>query len=321
MHSLRLGVVVDSEDKLYYLKAAALESGHEVVRTLVMNAATVPAEDGAMVDAWVADVSLPDFPATADTAAEKILENAINAADVPVVFCDSSELADNQTDRDIWRRQLKLRLRRLGGDVSLMRDKCADSIWILAASTGGLSAVKEFLQHLPAHLGVGFLYAQHIDQGYSSVLANLVNKTGAYTAVLATTGSVIACDTVTVVDPVHRVEVLENATLLVHEERWAGPYQPSINQLAANVARALREPAGMIVFSGMGDDGGLGGRLIKQRKGQVWVQSPDTCVIASMPEAALQAGCVDRIGTPRELAEALVAFLETSIYSEGATGS
>lgn len=321
MHSLRLGVVVDSEDKLYYLKAAALESGHEVVRTLVMDTATDTAPAETRVDAWVADLALAEGVQPVDAEAARILEETIDAVDVPVVFCDSSELADSPAERDIWRRQLKLRLRRLGGDVSLVHHKQAEFIWILAASTGGVGAVKEFLQHLPGQLGVGFLYAQHIDQGYSSVLANLVNKTGAYQAVLANTGSVIASDTVTVIDPVHRVEVLENATLLVHEEPWAGPYHPSINQLAANVARALRVPAGLIVFSGMGDDGVLGGRLIKQRRGRVWAQAPDTCVIASMPEAVIRSGCVDRVGTPRELAEALVTFVGTSLYSEGATGS
>lgn len=319
MCGLRLGVVVDSEDKLYDLKAAALESGHEVVHTLVMNTLTDEITTPDAVDAWVADLILTETAEKVDRA--RLLEDILHAVDVPVVFCDSSELSDRASERDIWRRQLKSRLQRLGGDVSLVRHKRADSIWILAASTGGVGAVKEFLQHLPGQLGLGFLYAQHIDQGYSSVLANLVNKTGAYEAVLAATGSVIGSDTVTVIDPVHRVEVLENATLLVHEGPWAGPYQPSINQLAANVARVLRVPTGLIVFSGMGDDGALGGRLIKQRCGQVWVQTPDTCVVASMPEAAMQLGCVEQVGTPRELAEALVNFVSRPLCSEGATGS
>ena len=306
MRALRLGVIVDSEDKLYYLKAAALESGHEVTGS-VLSSNSAPNIELFVADAWIVDVSVADKDSSVAVLGNKF-DEMIAGLDVPVIFCDSSELAGDLSQRDAWLRCLKLRLRRLTGDINLSREQGADSIWILAASTGGPAAVKEFLQNLPADLGVGFLYAQHIDKGYSPVLANLVNKTGAYPAVVAATGTVIARNTVTVIDPVHRVEVLENGTLLIHEERWAGPYQPCINQLAANVARALRLPAGMIVFSGMGDDGGLGGRFIKQRKGQVWAQSPDSCVIASMPEAALKSGCVDVTGTPQELAIALANF-------------
>ncbi|MEC8429076.1 MAG: chemotaxis protein CheB, partial [Pseudomonadota bacterium] len=67
---------------------------------------------------------------------------------------------------------------------------------------------------------------------------------------------------------------------------------------------------GAIVFTGMADDGTAGARLIHQNGGQVWVQSPSSCTISSMPDEALNTGVVSVIASPEGLAARLVEFMQ-----------
>jgi len=61
----------------------------------------------------------------------------------------------------------------------------------------------------------------------------------------------------------------------------------------------------MIIFTGTCNDGEQAARDICHYGGQVWAQSPDECVSATMPEAAMATGLVGVSGTVAKLAETL----------------
>ncbi|MDO3383184.1 chemotaxis protein CheB [Gilvimarinus algae] len=321
---LRLGVLVDSEAKLTLLKTAVSQVGQRIDYC-----ALVPGPDASEtmsvlsldeleqvsdLDAWLVDITHAEDDTRLSPGAAIL--SALLSAPSPVLLSDSSELGSGPAERMAWVARLKSRLQRLIGEVNLQSQKAANSVWVLAASTGGPSAVSDFLRALAPDLGVGFLYVQHINEGYSPALMNMISKAGHYPAGTAKQGSVIGANTVTIVDPVKRVEIQENSTLVLHDEPWGGCYQPSIDQLVANLARTHRQRSGLIVFSGMGNDGSASCRFIRQQRGQVWVQDPDSCVLDSMPAATLQTGCVDRIGTPADLAQSLEIFLRQSNFDE-----
>lgn len=317
MAGLCLGILVDDEHKLHYLKMAVLEAGYRVYCSMLVpnvageTEAPVIAFDDSIdvesIDAWLVDVTHDDEDNEAQWS--KSLQDLL-AGDVPVVLSDSGEFAVGTEDHMDWFRRLRQNLQRLQGEINLQFAEVATSVWVLAASTGGPAAIREFLQQLPAELNIAFLYVQHIDEGHESTLLNMVNKESQYPAYAVEQGMVLQANTVTIIDPKYRTEILNNGTFLIHAESWSGPCQPSIDQLVANLARSLSCSHGLIIFTGMGNDGTASCRLIKQKKGQVWVQSPESCVSSSMPESALQTACVDRTGTPKELAEALGLYVQ-----------
>ena len=203
-------------------------------------------------------------------------------------------------------RRTGLRLQRLRGDINLQQANPASELWVLAASTGGPAAVKRFLAQLPANLGIAFLYAQHIDANQAATLNRMMSNAGNYPAMVATQGVVLEPNSLTLVTARDAVEILENGTLVIHYgQSWKGSYAPSIDQLAANAARIYRERSGLIIFTGMGDDGAASCRLIKQVGGKAWAQSPNDCTSDSMPVSALATGCVSLSGTPEYLARSL----------------
>lgn len=321
MSRLRIGIMVDSALKQQYLTNLIAQAGHTLVYISLSPGATVP-DSGSEepVDAWIID--LADTDTEVDTAfdssymrSDAKLNELLERSRVPIILSDSGDHPPGSEGHQGWLRRMELRLRRLSGDINLQRTDRAPYLWVLAASTGGPAAVKEFLTHLPAELGIAFVYVQHIDARYSSTLIKMMSNAGNYPTSLACQGSVLQRDAITLITADHSVEIFDNGTLLVSEKPWGGCYAPSIDQVAANVARAYRERSGLIIFTGMGDDGAASGRLIKQQGGQVWVQSPESCTSSSMPEAALATQCVSYSGTPKELAQRLAAVSQRKTYA------
>lgn len=310
MGALRIGILVDSAAKQQHLTSLVTQAGHKILCSSVLSKMALDNNDTTeQPDAWIIDVVADHSAITEVNAANaQLLDHLLESVTVPVILSDSSEYIEGSDDHRAWLRRMTLRLQRLSGDINLQQTERAPFLWVLAASTGGPAAVKEFFSHLPAELGIAFIYVQHIDANYSTTLIRMMSSAGSYPASLACHGTVLQRDAITLITAERRVDILENGTLLVTEQPWGGCYAPSIDQVAANVARVYREHSGLIVFTGMGDDGAASGRLIKQQGGQVWVQTPASCTSASMPEAALATTCVSYSGTPKELAQQLAAF-------------
>ncbi|MCE3251063.1 MAG: chemotaxis protein CheB [Cellvibrio sp.] len=299
---LQLGILVDSAQKQQALTHLVTQSGHKVGCHLLLPAPKAASQKLAehALDAWVVDVA-EDY-----CDDQQLLEQLFAQSRVPIILSDSSEFAPGSEAHSAWLRRTGLRLQRLRGDINLQQANPANELWLLAASTGGPAAVKRFLAQLPANLGIAFLYVQHIDANQAVTLNRMMSNAGSYPAMVATQGVVLEANSLTLVTARDAVEILENGTLVVnYGQSWKGSYAPSIDQLAANAARIYRERCGLIIFTGMGDDGAVSCRLIKQVGGRAWVQSPDDCTSDSMPVSALATGCVGLSGTPEYLARSL----------------
>ena len=297
---LQLGILVDSAHKQQALTQLVSQSGHKVGCQLLLSASAAKQQLlDQVLDAWLVDIA-------DDYCDDQLLEQLFAQVRVPIILSDSSEFAPGSEDHNAWLRRTGLRLQRLRGDINLQQANPASELWILAASTGGPAAVKRFLAQLPANLGIAFLYVQHIDAQQAVTLNRMMSNAGSYPAMVATQGVVLSANSMTLVTARDPVEILANGTLaLSYGQAWKGCYAPSIDQIAANAARIYRERCGLIIFTGMGDDGAASCRLIKQVGGKAWAQSPDDCTSDSMPVSALATGCVSLSGTPEYLARAL----------------
>ncbi|MFO1389488.1 chemotaxis protein CheB [Cellvibrio sp.] len=307
MTGLRIGILVDSPLKQQYLGNMVVQAGHSIGFSYSLaSGATMPnAEQD--VDAWVVDVAAEadDSASPEKTPLRIFTDELLEQTRVPVIVNDTGEPTQTSADYNNWVRRMLQRLERLSGDVNLQAEAVASEVWVLAASTGGPAAVKDFLKQLPPALNIAFVYVQHIDSGQAETLVKMMGSVGHYAVSIAKQGSVLSENTVTLVTADRSLSIHDNGTLVVGKNPWVGFYSPSIDQVTANVARVYRQRSGIIVFSGMGDDGAASCRLIKQQGGKVWVQSPAQCTISSMPDAAIATGTVGFTGSPTELADAL----------------
>jgi chemosensory pili system protein ChpB (putative protein-glutamate methylesterase) len=184
----------------------------------------------------------------------------------------------------------------------------AKYVWILGSSLGGPEAVKEFLDALPKGLPVGFIYGQHIDAQFVPVLAQVLARHAHFKLSVAQAGDQFRAGEVLIV-PADREAIFKNGVLQLLPTPWPGPYGPSVDQLIMNTHGAFPN-AGVIIFSGMGNDGAEAIQQLKDHALIVWAQSSETCASSAMPDACRETGAVKFSGSPQEMARQLVARVQ-----------
>lgn len=186
----------------------------------------------------------------------------------------------------------------------------AERVWILGASLGGPAAVKAFLDCLPEGLPVAFVYAQHIDANFVSVLTKVLGRHSCFNLREAVPGEPLRHGEVVIV-PVDRELTLDaQGRIQILDRPWPGPYGPSIDQVMLNLSAHYGTRCHAILFSGMGNDGAIAAPTLHGRGSSIWVQSSETCANSSMPDSVAATGCASFTGSPEELAAHLVRTIE-----------
>lgn len=187
----------------------------------------------------------------------------------------------------------------------------ARNVWLLAASAGGLHAVRAFLEGLDIFYDVAFVYAQHIEAEQASQLVKMITRNTPWHAQMALDGNLLTAGSVTVLCPTQRVALL-NGLVSNCGSNWSEPYAPNIDDVAGELANEYGPTCGMIVFSGMGDDGVAGSRLVREKGGNVLVQSPADCTVPALSEAVIKGGAFNQSGNINQLREAFITLLSAS---------
>lgn len=178
----------------------------------------------------------------------------------------------------------------------------AERVWLLAASAGGPEMVAQFIGAVEPFPGVGLLYAQHIDAPQITQLQRWLATSGHWTVELVGADRFLLEGRLAIVDPARRLRLDRERKLRMSSRPWPGACRPSIDLVAESLALTYRDRAGMIVFSGLGDDGVLGSRHLREQGGEVWVQEPRSCLAGALPAAVLAQGAVDYVGDVAALA-------------------
>ncbi|MBS3804646.1 MAG: chemotaxis protein CheB [Oleiphilaceae bacterium] len=188
----------------------------------------------------------------------------------------------------------------------------AQQVWVLGASLGGPAAVKAFLDHLPASLPIGLVYAQHIDQHFTDVLTRVLGRHAHYRLVRAQAGMQINHGDVVVLPGENEWALASDGTLMEKDTPWPGPYQPSIDQVLLNFGAHYGNRCHAIVFSGMGNDGAIAAPQLARDGSRIWAQTGADCSDSSMPDSVTETGCTSFRGSPEALARELVKTIAES---------
>jgi chemosensory pili system protein ChpB (putative protein-glutamate methylesterase) len=177
---------------------------------------------------------------------------------------------------------------------------------VLGASLGGPEAVKLFLDCLPASLPVAFVLAQHIDAGMLESLSQVLCRDNGFECRIGFDGEVLGYGRVLIAPIDYEITFTRQGGVFSTGKPWEGPYAPSIDQTISNAAHCFGMAASAILFSGMGNDGAIAAPEMARKGGQVWVQSSESCIMPSQPDATRDTGCTSFSGTPEQLALQLV---------------
>lgn len=179
-------------------------------------------------------------------------------------------------------------------------------VWVLGASLGGPDVVKAFLQAVPDTPDVCMILAQHIGENFAELMASQLNRVTTMEVRAVKNGDRIKNGMIYIAPVEERLKISRDGVIYFDTEIRPRLYKPCIDFVMEEVALRYGKQAGAIVFSGMGDDGTEGVKIIARCGGTVWAQTAETCVISSMPDCARGTGYVSFSGSPEMLALRLV---------------
>jgi two-component system, chemotaxis family, protein-glutamate methylesterase/glutaminase len=168
-------------------------------------------------------------------------------------------------------------------------------IVVIGASTGGPKALITILSALPHRISPAILIVQHMDPQFLISFverlqwATSLNVTLAEDLEIIKSGHVYVapggCNTIIVRKGLDRMIRLQAKTA-------ESDLSPSIDQAMISAAGYNGNALG-VLLTGMGSDGALGMKAIKDAGGSTMAEDQSTCVIFGMPKAAIELGCVD----------------------------
>lgn len=180
----------------------------------------------------------------------------------------------------------------------------------IGASAGGLIPFEKVLETLPADFDAAVVFIQYLLADTKSLLPEILrNKFPSRDIVRITNGMTIEKGKVYVNQPDHDI-TMESGHFRARRRRKTGVHLP-IDTFFTSLAEAALENAIVVILSGAGADGSRGVREVQCKGGAVLVQDPDTAEFAGMPGSAIEAGAIDEVLTPENIARRLVALVET----------
>jgi len=263
-----------------------------------------------------------------------ITMTCINAGAVGVVLKPSGELS---LDIDVIKNQLIEQVKALAA-VNVQKIKTgiavtakrpgrpapgSDMIIIIGASTGGLQALRVILPCLPADLPVPILVVQHLPSSFfTESMAEHLGKELELEVKIAANDEVVRPGTVYIAPAEFQT------TLLSRETGAAGPgskdivfrlskeqpgiSSPSIDLTMQSAAAIFNDKVIGVILSGMGEDGLVGIKAIKESGGRSIVQD-ESSMIFGMPKAVLDAGFADKVLPDTAIAQELVGMVGGSL--------
>lgn len=163
--------------------------------------------------------------------------------------------------------------------------RCA--LVVIAASTGGMEALRTVLGRLPASFPP-VVIAQHLDPVLGAQFAGLLQSATGQTVVTVDAAVQLQPGRIHVAAPFQHVIVRSGR--VASRPAQAGELAPSADQLFSSAAASYGKRAVGIVLTGMGRDGASGLRELREASGWTIAQDEASALVGGMPRAAIDKG-------------------------------
>ncbi len=180
----------------------------------------------------------------------------------------------------------------------------------IGVSTGGPNALQYLLSQLPEDFPGCLLIVQHMPEGFTEMFAQRLDECSAIEVKEAQSGDLLVGGRALVCPANRHMKVRRmehgNVAILVDQPRVNG-HRPSVDVLFNSVAQEFGSKAIGVLMTGMGDDGAIGLKSIQAAGGFTIAQSPDSCIVDSMPRSAIDRGFVSKVVSLAGIATVLQA--------------
>ena len=170
----------------------------------------------------------------------------------------------------------------------------------IGASAGGLDALAQYLENVPANSGMAYIVIQHLDPTQKGMLPELLQRSTKMKVSQVEDRMPVERNAVFVIPPNKTMSILKGVLYLFEPIEIRGLRLP-VDYFLKTLADDQHERAVAVILSGMGSDGSIGIRSIKEQNGVVMVQEPSSAKFDSMPKNAIESVVVDIVAPVNEL--------------------
>jgi two-component system chemotaxis response regulator CheB len=185
----------------------------------------------------------------------------------------------------------------------------------IGASTGGPPILQTILKRLSPDFPLPLLIVQHITPGFVGGLAEWLSQTTHFPVHIAAYGMQAMPGHVYLAPDDFHMELRSGGEIILTKTVEDGGQRPSVGRLFDSMARVLGPAAGGVLLTGMGQDGAVELKQMKDRGALTIVQDRETSVVYGMPGAAVALGAATFV-LP---AEGIAAALLNAVFPRGGT--
>ncbi len=181
----------------------------------------------------------------------------------------------------------------------------------MGGSAGGLEAFEQFFSHLSPNTGLAFVLVPHLEPTHKGMMPELLGRHTKMKVVEVEDGMEVQPNCVYVIPPNADLAILHGKLQVLEPAAPRGLRMP-IDFFFRQLAADQKEKAIGIILSGMGSDGTLGLKAIKENLGMAMVQDPASAKYDGMPRSAINTGLVDYVAAAEGLPTKLIQYVNHS---------
>lgn len=178
----------------------------------------------------------------------------------------------------------------------------------MGGSAGALEAFDQFFTHMPADTGLAFVLVTHMDPSHKGMMPELLGRCTTMSVLQAQESMPVRPNHVYIIPPNKDMSIL-NGTLHLQDLTAPRGVRAPIDVFLRHLAEDQADRAIAIIMSGMGTDGTLGVRAIKEHLGLALAQEVRSAKYDSMPKSAIGTGLMDYVDTAERLPEKLLGYI------------
>jgi two-component system CheB/CheR fusion protein len=162
---------------------------------------------------------------------------------------------------------------------------------------------------VPRNSGLALVIVQHLDPTRKGIMPELLQRATGMKVIQVKDRTPVQPNGVYVIPPNKDMSILHGVLHLLEPTSPRGLRLP-IDFFLRSLAQDQQEHSIGVILSGMGSDGTLGLRAIKEKGGVVLVQDPASAKFDGMPRSAIDAGLADIVAPVDDLPDRILVYLQ-----------
>ena len=168
----------------------------------------------------------------------------------------------------------------------------SSQIIAIGSSTGGVQVLEEIIRKLNyGHKGI--VIVQHMPESFTESFASRLNSITRSEVVEAKEGDLIKDSKIIIAKGGIHLEVYraqDGFRVRFKDYEKVNSHKPSVNVLLKSVANQVGKKAMGIILTGMGDDGAVGLKVMRESGAKTYAQDEKSSIVYGMPKVALEIG-------------------------------